>query len=441
MHAWLRSLAAVVVLGNCCTAAVIAQTESLHRFAQSRKYGFKNDDGAVRIQPRYDAAGAFRENLAPVAVIQGREVARGGEYGNQCFVPALSWGYIDAAGRTVIRHQYAEAKTFSERMAAVRVGGLWGYIDASGRWAIKPAFAYAGDFKKGIAQVEFKDGRKTGYISPTGRPVKAPSGNGLDDGVGISYQSPPDTYTMTDRTGKVIVRRRDGLSLLGEGRVAYGRRGGPLGLMDVTGRTITPQTFASLGGFQDGLGPACVRLDVSASPAGDGEQRCGFIDTSGKLVLSPRFGFAASFEDGWAYVTDPVFGNGLTINRKGVIVHRESPDDEPLLSPFGTCQFPPPAPAPPPKDYSMAIDVQTIPPGAAVYLVPLWDWQSHKDGAQLLTNPDLLALYLVTQGATPLSALKLKMQVYMAVFELAGKRKVSRLVVSPSGPREVAVRF
>jgi hypothetical protein len=50
--------------------------------------------------------------------------------------------------------------------------------------------------------------------------------------------------------------------------------------------------------------------------------------------------------------------------------------------------------------------------------------------------------YLVTQGATPLDAISLKAQVYMAVFELPGRPpKIAKLVAAENGTRQVSVSF
>jgi len=169
--------------------------------------------------------------------------------------------------------------------------------------------------------------------------------------------------------------------------------------------------------------------------------RCGFIDTRGTFVITPRFGRASPFEGAWAWVADPVFGLPLMVNRKGAIVDRPSEKERPNLGPSGTCQFPLPSPAPPPDSYWIPFAVRSSPPGASLYLVPLWDWQTHQDGARLLADLGALSTYLVTQGVTPLAPIKLKAQVYMAVFELAGKRKLAKLVVAPNAPREINVSF
>ena len=159
-------------------------------------------------------------------------------------------------------------------------------------------------------------------------------------------------------------------------------------------------------------------------------------------MISPRFGHADRFARGLAFVRDPLFRDRLAINQQGRIVLRPSGNDESHFKPYGNCQFPPPPfPPPPPPDYSVAVDIGSIPEGASVYLVPAWDWQKHRDGRQLLDDPDAIAVYLVTQGLTPLRNLKLKAQVYMGVFQLQGERKVARVVVAADGPRQIIVSF
>jgi hypothetical protein len=159
-------------------------------------------------------------------------------------------------------------------------------------------------------------------------------------------------------------------------------------------------------------------------------------------MISPRFGDAHGFERGLALVHDPLFNDRLAINQKGRIVLRPNWNDESRLEPYGNCQYPPlPSAAPPPPDYSVVVDIGSIPEGASVYLVPAWDWQKYQDGRQLLDDPDAIAAYLVTQGPTPLQNVKLKAQVYMGVFRLQGERKIARVVVAANGPRQITVSF
>ncbi len=64
------------------------------------------------------------------------------------------WGFMDADGKTVIEPQFAEAKSFSDGLAAVSDGTHWGYIDHQGRLVIDYQFLEADYFTEdGVAFV------------------------------------------------------------------------------------------------------------------------------------------------------------------------------------------------------------------------------------------------------------------------------------------------
>ena len=50
------------------------------------------------------------------------------------------WGYVDTEGNELIPPTYAEAKSFSNGLAAVSDGERWGVIDASGKLVIDYTF-------------------------------------------------------------------------------------------------------------------------------------------------------------------------------------------------------------------------------------------------------------------------------------------------------------
>jgi hypothetical protein len=77
-----------------------------------------------------------------------------------------TWGFIDKTGQTVIPPQFADARSFSEGLAAVKVDNVWGYIDTAGKVVIRPQFDAASPFSQRRAPV--RSGRNTGYIDPTG---------------------------------------------------------------------------------------------------------------------------------------------------------------------------------------------------------------------------------------------------------------------------------
>lgn len=471
--------AGLLVLFLELSAAVAAQIEAPYRFAHSGKYGFRAEDGAVRVAARFDDAREFREGLAAVAFARGRRVYEEGRYGKRCYERALHWGYIDQSGRQVIAQRFDDASSYSEGLAAVASRGAWGYIDVKGQWIVRPAFSEAGPFLDGVARVTFKDNGRTGYIDRSGRIVAAAGADGnieeMKDGAMVVSRIRDRSYSVIDRNGNATATQRERPVLLGEGLFAYRPTPrGPAGLMglegnvvatpmfdalfpfsnglalarwntrygyvDAQGRPRTEPSFIDAGPFSDGLANVCVDTGGALGPWDTQHLRCGYIETSGAYAISPRFQRAEPFQGPWATVEDPVFGLELRINRRGKIVDRMSWKDEPSREPSGVdCH--PPAPAPPPRDYSVNVSLRSTPSGASVFLVPLWDWEQHQNGTGLLANADALSTYLVPQGATPLASITLKAQVYMGVFELAGQRKISRLVVAPNASHDISVIF
>jgi len=82
----------------------------------------------------------------------------------------------------VIEPKFDIAKSFSEGLAAVRIGdnrtGRWGYIDKKGEMAIEPRFGRPIDsFTRGLALVRVRHGAwaKEGYIDKTGKYVWKPT--------------------------------------------------------------------------------------------------------------------------------------------------------------------------------------------------------------------------------------------------------------------------
>jgi hypothetical protein len=86
-----------------------------------------------------------------------------------------SYGYVDAAGNTVIEPQYYDAYHFSEGLALVQLSyqGDYGFIDTSGNMVIEPQFDDAYDFSDGYALVSFPgvDDNGFGYIDTEGNLV------------------------------------------------------------------------------------------------------------------------------------------------------------------------------------------------------------------------------------------------------------------------------
>ena len=93
----------------------------------------------------------FHEGMAVIVV-------RGGEAESDA---KTSYGYIDRAGKVIIRPQFGEAHAFSDGLAAVRTkkttvwerGDTWGYIDRLGNDQVGAVFNEARTFRGGVAKV------------------------------------------------------------------------------------------------------------------------------------------------------------------------------------------------------------------------------------------------------------------------------------------------
>ena len=113
--------------------------DAIVKFNRKGKWGYRDRKGNVVIQPDYDDAFEFSEDLACVE--------RDGKL-----------GYIDKKGDVVIDFKFDSATSFSDGLASVTVGEKSGYIDKQGEEAVSLRFDVATPFEDGRAIVR-EDGR------------------------------------------------------------------------------------------------------------------------------------------------------------------------------------------------------------------------------------------------------------------------------------------
>lgn len=106
----------------------------LARVVKDNKYGYINKEGKVIIKLQYDEAHDFSYGLARVKEDD-------------------LYGYIDESGNLVINYQYKKADDFFIDGAAVSKSGLWGYITETGYLAIHYKFPLPSKFAFGYAPV------------------------------------------------------------------------------------------------------------------------------------------------------------------------------------------------------------------------------------------------------------------------------------------------
>jgi hypothetical protein len=124
------------------------------------KFGFIDNSGKIVINPQFDGAPEFSEELAAIFIRKESDSK-----------DAL-WGYIDKTGKMVINTQFKGANLFSEGKALVSDGKKYGYIDKKGLYVINPQFDDAADFSEGLAAI--KQGDVWGFINAEGKIVINP---------------------------------------------------------------------------------------------------------------------------------------------------------------------------------------------------------------------------------------------------------------------------
>jgi hypothetical protein len=281
-------------------------------FAAGGRWGFADKKGNIVINPQFEGdyytPPFFSEGLA-------------------CIEKNLKWGFIDRTGKWVIEPKFPSRTWFSDGLAPFTDdesrGWKQGYIDKTGRVVIESRFDSAYQFYHGRAQV-VESGR-TYYIDKVGNEVLAPLfpeadeyQDGLamfsihDPSVADLYRGNPEDvpyiYGFKDRNGQVVIAPQfqagafsDFFGQFSEGLAAVeyfeaGNRSkrffpaGKYGFIDKTGRLVVTPRFDGAEPFSQGL--AAVRVD----------KKYGYIDKTGKWVVQPVFDSASSFHEGAALV-------------------------------------------------------------------------------------------------------------------------------------------
>ncbi|MEZ4700349.1 MAG: WG repeat-containing protein [Rhodothermales bacterium] len=162
------------------------------------RWGFINRSGAFAINPQYTAAYSFKNGRAfirtsdfdweyidsrgnIVRTLETPELNEFEDTGNDfnsgralvLDFNSNQYGFIDESGNMVVDFQYAEARSFSDGMAAIKISDSWGFIDPGNNAKIPPKYIEAGDFSEGLVAVR-ENTNTWGYADKSGRMVIEP---------------------------------------------------------------------------------------------------------------------------------------------------------------------------------------------------------------------------------------------------------------------------
>lgn len=381
------------------------------------KIGYIDARGNIKIPPQFSDCGGI--NAGPE--FSGGRVAVG----------CAPVGYADASGTQLIAAQFDDARPFSQEMAAVKYAdGNWGYINSNGKPAIPAKFTDAGKFSEGLAPVSDANGA-WGYVDTTGS-TKVPfrfeqAGNFSG---GLAPVEVDGQFGYVDKAGKLALSPQfknakpfsEGLAaVLSDGWHYIGKDGKP----------ALPGSYLQAGDFSEGF--AAVKAEESNS--------FGYIDRTGAFAIRPQFESANSFHHGLALVyfkTDKIEGpEGKRVLHYGYINKSGRTVFSSQLSYVekrvqgrggsGTRSYIP----------MTAVNIESLPAGAKVYLIPLADLESDKN---LANDKDKMLQYLLN-GYTPLHDYEVIEQVYRVMIEFNGKRVARQFDVNQHSPRNLQIDF
>ena len=224
------------------------------------------------------------------------------------------WGFINNKGKIVIKPQFDEADKFSEGLARVQIGLKSGYINSSGKFIIEPIYTFAFSFSEGLAVVGENMDSRWFYIDHQGKTVieanpkfiwLGPFQNGLAQFSTNIGENTTNTYDARngffDKTGNIVIEPKftdaenfsDGLAMVAEDKKREDGASGYFNrksFMDTKGNIVTP-FYERAENFSEGLAAVYI------------ENRWGFIDKTGNIVIAPQFDFVLrEFSEGIAFV-------------------------------------------------------------------------------------------------------------------------------------------
>ena len=257
-----------------------------------------------------------------------------------------TYGYVDKTGKTVIPFEHNDrAGDFHDGLAVVydSAKAYYGYMDKTGKVVIPCQYASAGDFVNGVAPVSL--GSRGTYIDTTGKDLlpqeyKRENNYYISD-VLLAYKSvyePGGGYAFFNKSGQ-IVSSGYGISNYSNGMYCVGKDG-QYGFVNEAGVLVIPCTLPDEGTFLDGYaliytGDRGVEgsyniidktgkvtgswtrpegYDGGPAAAGNGcfivqtresyTTRYGFIDYTGREIVSPKYKKVEDFSGGVAAVMD-----------------------------------------------------------------------------------------------------------------------------------------
>ena len=232
------------------------------------------------------------------------------------------YGAIDTKGNVVIPIEYDDVNDCQEGVCVVKIGG-WnakcGIVDAKGNVVLAPCYHKMEDFNNGLAVVQDPQTELYGFVNKKGEvaiPLSYKYASSFSDDLALVRVKSGKYGYINNQEEIVIPTIYDDAETFSEG-LAIVEKANKEMVIDKKGELIYTlpknQSFDDGYGYQNGL--ILVVKDRDGNWWSDDDQKYGYLDTKGEVVIDFIYDDADDFEDGIAYVkkNDRIF----LINTKG----------------------------------------------------------------------------------------------------------------------------
>lgn len=232
---------------------------------------------------KVEAKKDIRTNLYPVATKE---------------IGGTLWGYIDSTGEFIIEPKFDYAMDFQDNgLAIVGVNNLQGAIDKEGRYVIEPKYENVIGFSEGRGAVIDKEGFKV--INEKGEILNPKAYSFIG-----SYKDGRAVFSKTNKEGKyvygyldlegreVIPAKYDSAGDFDNGKAIAKVKENQYELIDSNGNILNSYDYYFVGNSSDNLLPFSKNIN----------DKYGYINEEGRVIIEPQFPWAGSFKEERALV-------------------------------------------------------------------------------------------------------------------------------------------
>lgn len=275
-------------------------------------YGFINDKGEIKINPKFEKVGQFSEGLAyftegehygfintrgeVVIPAKYKKRSRGRfnfaiePFGESFFKEGLAmihesgfFGFINKKGEVAIPARYQKAGPFCDGLSCIQDGQTYYYINQKGEKQFDQTFEYALDFNDGLAVVSTNG--KAGYINPSGEvviPNQYAYAGFFSDGYTVIKDFPDDkVFKLIDEKGNVQFEKKGVKKMRRSiGDYVEFSEGHNQGYFNLKGEIVVEAKFDFLLPF---MGEVAIAREQSEA------NKFGLINGKGVWVVEPKY--------------------------------------------------------------------------------------------------------------------------------------------------------